>query len=301
VGLQSNTIWVHDHAGEHQIPFEGLASFPGAQTAYRALFSPDGTKLFFMGRSSPGQPAELWLADLNSGRTDRLFPRLPVNGTFDISPDGKQVVLNSPDAQGELHIWIASLDHRVAPHQIGSAGHFDAVFGPAGDLFYKASEGRALFLYRRAVSEAESHKVIANPISNFETISPDGNWAVAEMPVTGEDVTRGVIAYPLRSGTPKRVCHSLCTVRWTMDGRFLNIGLPGQNGSTGSFRTIVVPIRSGEDFPPLPPGGIKSADDLAGVSGVRLMDGLIRPGPTGSIYAIGRMTVQRNIYRIPLP
>jgi eukaryotic-like serine/threonine-protein kinase len=300
-GLESSTLWVHDRAGEHQIAFEGLASFPGAQMANRALFSPDGTKLFFMAKSAPAQPAELWLADLNSGRADRLFPRLPVIGTFDVSPDGKQVVLNSPDANGELHIWMASLDHRVAPHQIGSSGQFDAVFGPAGDLFFEASEGKALFLYRRAVGEAENHKVIANPISNFETISPDGNWAVAEMPVPGEDVTRGVIAYPLRSGTPKRVCHNLCIVRWTMDGRFLNIGLPEQSGSTRRYKTIIVPLRSGEDFPPLPPGGIKSANDLAGVPGVKAMDELIRPGPTGSIYAMDRMTVQRNIYLIPLP
>jgi hypothetical protein len=66
------------------------------------------------------------------------------------------------------------------------------------------------------------------------------------------------------------------------------------------FTTIVVPLRPGEDFPPLPTGGIKSSKDLAGVPGLKVIDGLIRAGPTGSISVEERRTVHRNIYRIPL-
>ena len=96
MGFESSAVWVHNRTGERQIAFPGLAFLPSSQRASRSLFSPDGTKLFFLGRSAPGDLAELWVADLNSGRTERLFPGLPVAENFDVSPDGKQIVLDSP-------------------------------------------------------------------------------------------------------------------------------------------------------------------------------------------------------------
>jgi hypothetical protein len=63
---------------------------------------------------------------------------------------------------------------------------------------------------------------------------------------------------------------------------------------------MVVPLVPGEDFPPLPTGGVKSSKDLAAVPGLKVMDALIHPGPTGSISVEERRTVHRNIYRIPL-
>jgi hypothetical protein len=140
------------------------------------------------------------------------------------------------------------------------------------------ADGRTTRSRSRAAGAAQVHKVIASPIVQLETISPDGKWAVVEASVQEKDVTRGVVAYPLRGGNPKRVCYNLCVVRWTLDGKFLNIALPGGNHSTSIYRTMVVPLRPGEDFPPLPPKGIKSPKDLAGVPGLKLMDNLIRPG-----------------------
>jgi DNA-binding winged helix-turn-helix (wHTH) protein/Tol biopolymer transport system component len=303
VGLVSSTLWVHDGRGERQIAFEGLASLPSPQTAYRALFSPDGTRLIFMGRIRPRQPVELWMAHLDTGHTIRLFPGIPLNDDragFDLSPDGKEIVMDSTDSNGHSQIWVAPLDHRSSPRPIGSEG-LHPVFGPAGDVFFQVPDGNNTFLYRQAPGETGSHKALANPIARFETISPDGNWAVAEASFPGPDAKRSVVGFPLAGGDPRRVCRELCTVRWTTDGNFLTIGLPKGSRTTGRYISLIIPLPSGEDFPPLPPDGIASADDLAAVPGVKVVDELILPGPTGSIYAESRWTVHRNIYQIPLP
>jgi hypothetical protein len=55
-------------------------------------------------------------------------------------------------------------------------------------------------------------------------------------------------------------------------------------------------------FPPIPADGFASAEDLAKLPGVRIIDAFdATPGPAPESYAFSRATVQRNLYRIPLP
>jgi hypothetical protein len=215
--------------------------------------------------------------------------------------DGKQIVYDSRDAQGD-HLWIASLDRSSPPRRLGSGSQESfPLFGPTGDVFFLAPEGGHEYLYRRPIDGGRRSKVIPSPIVRFETISPDGKWVVAEAPVSGEDVTRGVVAYRLEDGATIRVCHSLCIVRWTADGNLLYLGLPGNGQTQGDYKTFILPLRPGESFPKLPATGIKSESDLSRVSGAQLVNDLARPGPDGSVYAFDRWESRRNIYRIPIP
>ena len=54
----------------------------------------------------------------------------------------------------------------------------------------------------------------------------------------------------------------------------------------------------------LPASGLKSAEDAKGVNVVAEIDmtgkTVFAPGPDPSVYAYSRMTVQRNLFRIPL-
>ena len=67
-------------------------------------------------------------------------------------------------------------------------------------------------------------------------------------------------------------------------------------------RTYVLPVRRGSMLPDLPARGFRSEGEVAAVPGVQVIEhGDVAPGPTPSVYAFSRETVQRNLYRIPLP
>jgi hypothetical protein len=62
----------------------------------------------------------------------------------------------------------------------------------------------------------------------------------------------------------------------------------------------------GETLPKLPEGSIETEAQLTSLPGNWLSDRELgrlhpSPGPDASIYAYTRQTVQRNIYRVPLP
>jgi hypothetical protein len=55
-------------------------------------------------------------------------------------------------------------------------------------------------------------------------------------------------------------------------------------------------------LPPIPPGGFRTLEDLAKLSGTRILEGYdVAPGPTADVYAFSRSSVQRNLYRVPIP
>jgi hypothetical protein len=175
------------------------------------------------------------------------------------------------------------------------------LFGPNGDLFFQSEEDGNSYVYRRNVETGETGKAISAFIARFHTISPDGKWIVAEAPVAGESNARAVVAYRLSDGTTKRVCHNLCIVRWTLNGKYLHVGLYRSHNQSTDLTTFIVPLRYGESFPSLPAGGIDTEDDVVHLPGVKTVSGWAYPGADGSRYAFSRSTIQRNIYRIPIP
>ena len=76
MAMQSLSIWLHDGKGERQISsLEGIAANP--------KFTADGKKLCYtIVREAPTafspQPGELWVADVESGRSQVLTPGMPV-------------------------------------------------------------------------------------------------------------------------------------------------------------------------------------------------------------------------------
>lgn len=163
-----------------------------------------------------------------------------------------------------------------------------------------AQEGGESYLYRRPQDGGQTIKVTTRPVVRFETISPDGKWLVAEAPIGGEDITRGVLAFNIDNGTIKRICYSLCIVRWTQDGKSLYVGLPGSAENSALFKTFIVPLKQGAVFPDLPVAGIKTETDLMGWRGVKIVNDSVHPGPDISRYAYDHTSDHRNIYRVPI-
>ena len=95
VSLQGASLWIHDSSGDRQISLEGNAANP--------VFTPDGSKLLYrVVKEQPHEFAfyrdlgEVMVADLKSGRSEPLVRGFPVLN-FDISRDGRQVVMEAPD------------------------------------------------------------------------------------------------------------------------------------------------------------------------------------------------------------
>jgi hypothetical protein len=83
-------------------------------------------------------------------------------------------------------------------------------------------------------------------------------------------------------------------------GKDFILGLPVPHNSTVR-RTFRISLGPGETFPRVPVGGIRSEADLEGLTIVLSSDERLYPGRDSSMYAFVRETVQRNIYRVPLP
>lgn len=98
-------------------------------------------------------------------------------------------------------------------------------------------------------------------------------------------------AFPLDGGSPIQIGGSRTFLSWSLDGRSVLLA--------GSYR---VPLAAGESLPRVPKGGFHSDEEIARLPGARRLDASgVVPGPSPDVYAFYRGTIQRNLYRIPIP
>jgi hypothetical protein len=137
-------------------------------------------------------------------------------------------------------------------------------------------------------------------------VSPDGRYLTVSAPAGGADTgggTGATLAYPVDGGKPVFIC--VCGNRavdapqsasWSRDGKTFYVSL------VGGQQVYALPIPPGRSLPALPPGGIRSAEELARIAGAKLLPAPGEfPGPSSSLYAFPKFTSQRNIYQVPIP
>ena len=113
------------------------------------------------------------------------------------------------------------VDHRSSPRLLASAtGQDSAWFLPNGDLVLRSIEGSQNFLYRTSSDGTRRQKVIADPILDLISISPDGRWVVAAIKDSNDEHSAVMAAYPLGGGPAVRVCRSYCGASWDVTGKF---------------------------------------------------------------------------------
>jgi eukaryotic-like serine/threonine-protein kinase len=301
-GIRESTVWVHDAHGDRQISGEGFAGVPGlglGSEEVRSVFSPDGKKLYYLIRKQASRSwisGELWAADLDSGRSEPVLPGISISTNFSVSPDGKRVVFEATDANGEPHVWIAPLDRSSPPKQITGSIARSPDFAAGGRIYFQAREGEDLFLYSVELDGGPPQKV-SEPLPRMMSllgVSPHGQWRLSGI--------SPAIAQPVGGGTPIRICN-FCSAGWGPEGKYFYLRFR-DIGEQGGGKTVVLGLAEGKDLPDLPPGGLKSAEDAKGLKVVAEIDmqgrSIFAPGPNPSIYAYTRVTVQRNLYRIPL-
>ena len=295
VGLQQRSVWVHDSKGDRQVSLEGYARAP--------KFASDGKKLLYTVRRSASLPrSELWVAELDSGLTEPLLPGFPIGtggvaasrAPYDISPDGRQVVVEAIDRDGKNRLWLAPLDRRSPPRQIPNVEGDGPQFGAGGEILFRAREGDYGFAYRVREDGTGLRKVSEHPVIETSYVSPDGQWLVVYARPSKEEAG-ATLVLPLGGGSPVQINGTGEGMKWSSDGRLLFLVV-----QTG--KTYVMPLPPGRALPEIPAGGFRSEAELARLPGVRVIDSPdVAPGPTPEVYAFSRETVQRNLYRIPVP
>jgi serine/threonine protein kinase len=289
MALQNTALWVHDRRGERAITLEGNAAQP--------RFTPNGEKLLCrIVREAPSQFGffkdfgELRVVDLRSGRSEPLARGIGVLD-YDISPDGRQAVMETADQDGNPRLWLAPLDRSSPPHEIPNVEGGSPRFVAGGDIVFRRPEGttraeRAIkYLYRVHPDGTGIRKVLERPIAIMGNVSPDGHWFNAWAPHVVE-------VFPVNGGASIMIGGG--EFQW----------FPGAVafGASDGKTTYIVPVEPGQILPRIPAGGFHSDEELARLPGARKIDAQpLSPGPSPDIYAFYRGTTQRNLYRIPIP
>ena len=294
VGLTQRSVWIHDGRGDRQISLEGFAFSP--------LFSADGRTLFYLKKKD--RATELWIADVQSGRTEPLLPGVAIgisvrSGSYDVSPDGRQVVFSAAADDGTRQIWVAATDRRTPPRAIAAADGDGPLFRSADEIVFRRREGTYGFAYGIRLDGTGLRKLVDHPAIQTMAVSPDGEWVV-EYARPSEGQTGATLAFPLAGGAPLELVGNRAS--WSRDGKqlVLSTGVDGYSGVAG--RTYAIPVHQGRTWPVMPSGGFQTEEEIARIPGVRIIDSQdVAPGPTPDVYAFSREAVQRNLYRIPIP
>jgi eukaryotic-like serine/threonine-protein kinase len=303
VSLQNTALWLHDASGEREISLEGNAAEP--------KFSPDGRKLLYrIVREPPGQIGlyrdlgEVRVADLESGRSEPLVRGFQALD-YDISADGRQVVMETADSEGKPRLWLASLDRNSPPHQIPNVVGGSPRFGPDGEIFFRrradgssqegGMEGSPGFVYRVRPDGTGMRKALEQEILILWAVSPDGRWISGWAPLPGNGPPSGQ-ALSLDGKPPVNI--GWVGLGWSRPGLPTGVGFVPLFG-TGTY---LVPLAPGQILPRIPVGGFRSEDEIARLPGARRIPAWpVAVSPSPGIYAFYRGTIQRNLYRIPIP
>jgi hypothetical protein len=297
VGLRQRVVSIHRDNTDRQVSLEGYAYMP--------TVSPDGQRIYYRVLTSGTSPflgaSELWVADIATGKNAPLLDGFVVTG-YDISPDGRRVVFSAIDSVGKSRIWVASTDRTSAPRQIPNVEGDMPYFGPPGELMFHSIEGKSTFAFRIREDGSGMQKLSPSEISQVHSVSPDHQFVIA-WSREGSENTIATKAFPISGASPTPILDAVCNLKWQSDRRFLYLSvLTGMNTAGASGRTYVIPLVPGKLLPNVPPDGFHSEAEIAALPGVRVLDVAdVAPGRSPETYAFSRQTVQRNLYRIPVP
>jgi serine/threonine protein kinase len=308
MALQNTSLWVRDAKGERALLTEGNTAGP--------KFTPDGKKLCYrIVKEAPNawtyyrDAGEVRVADLESGRSEPLVRGFQALD-YDISADGRQVVMEIADIVGKPRLWLAPLDRSSPPRQVPNVEGGSPRFGPGGEIYFRRTSGQHVMEDNAAWSVGAVcrvhqdgtglEKALEQSILTMGAVSPDGRWLVA-WAALGGDGAPAWQAFPLGGGAPVTI-GSATFFNWAPDGSSLAVtsesGAPIPEG-----RSYLIPLPRGQLLPRIPAGGgFHTEEEIARLPGARRIDAYgVMPGPSLDVYAFYRGTAQRNLYRIPVP
>jgi Tol biopolymer transport system component len=298
VGVRESAIWIHDEAGERSLSSEGEV----VQSVSTPSFAPDNETLYYLLRRQPATAGpELWRVAINSGKGEAVFPGVSVD-SYDISPDGKQIIYSSRSQAGKPQSWLSPLDKSSPPRPIGDAGEVYPFFGQGKRIVFQLSEGNANYLETMNLDGSGRARLSPYPVLEIEGVSPGRNWLMAMVSYPqGKSAVPQPMAFPLNGDAPLQICQGYCRIRWASNGKYLYI-TTDFSSQTAPERTVAIPVGPGERLPVLPPDGIATAADLNTIPGSQWVGRKdIIPGKDLTHFAYLKTAEHRNLYRISLP
>lgn len=297
LGILESGAWMHTPQGERPLSADGYVS--------RLRFSRDGRFLFYLLRRAATDVAgQLWETELTSGKSEPLAQGVPIV-SYDVSPDGTQIVYAAKRERGAAEIWLTSRSGGDPAQRLTVSGEDEPRFGAGAEIVFRQSEGHNNYLFAMSADGTKRHKITPIPITEIRSISPDRRWVFVMAPV--KDVpTTAVLAVPLDGGPVRRICPGTCGVRWSPEGATMYISPLADSAN----RTIAIPVPNGESMPVLPAAGVKSVADAAALPGSRVVDfalfngapsGDVAPGKEIGTFAYARTISHRNLFRVQLP
>jgi len=302
IGFVQHSIVFHDDGGDRPVTTQGDSIFPAWGDGFpTSVFSPDGSRLYYLlhsGMTRAFGGGELWVHDFVSGSNQPLFPGLSAT-SFDVSPNGENVVFGALDKDSVSRLWLARVDRRAPPRQIFSGEAMGPVFGAGGEVYFRAPAGSQWFVFALNPDSGLARKLIAEPSVDAPVVSPDRKWVVVTVPFEDRDSTSRVKAFLAGGGDPLVLCQR-CFIKWSRDQRALFVAFRTANAASLG-ETIVLPIALGQAFPKLPAGGLtlENARTLPGAKVIGVTG--VFPGIHASQYTYVNSVAHRNLYRLTLP
>jgi hypothetical protein len=145
------------------------------------------------------------------------------------------------------------------------------------------------------------------PTLGLQSVSPDGRWLAVTMPEPpGGGTSEPTAIFPIAGGSsPIVFSTNYARLKWHRSGTmlFVNTGRPTERGASAiAGSTVAFRLKPGQMWPDIPAAGFQSLEEISKFAGAQQIDSPDgAPGSTPETYAFSRETIQRNLYRIPIP
>ena len=215
--------------------------------------------------------------------------------SYAVSPDEQRVAFVKNDERGTPRLWITATDKRSAPEMVGTQGSADSPnFLPNGDLMFRAVQDTNDYVFRKAANGGAVQKVLNEPVISLETVSPDGKWVLMGLQ---EDKDREHIgrvkAVPLQGGPAVTLCRAVCFAQWDATGKGFLVNW------MQAAETYVLPVKSKTGLPDVPEGGFPGPEAMQGKATAKIPVNM-SSAASADLYSYTRISIRRNIYRIPI-
>ena len=288
VGQLQGSLWVHETGGDRLVPLEGLV--------LDARLSHDGKRIYcLVDKGSEPHPLGVTVVDLASGAVERILGDFPLLG-FDVSSDSQLIAFTTITTSGEYQIWSAPLDRTSPPRQIVTNAD-RVLFRAPRELVFRSLNDRQNYLERAGADGSNRRRVFDNDIIDIASVSPDGQWVVANGSLDAVSPRPVTFAQPIDGGAPRVLCLNPCFVGWSPGGQFLYVEeFPASTG-----KTLLVPIPSGQIWPELPKEPAQGVAAWEKLPGARTIPyGRVSLGPDPSTYVFRKYSELTNLFRVPL-
>jgi hypothetical protein len=257
--------------------------------------------LFYLKNVEGKNEAEMWSVELASGKSEAVLPGYGVetgtdNRNYAVGADGQRVTFAKKDEKGMLHLWVASMDRRSAPVELGATVSEDAPkFLPDGRLVYRATEGGKNYLNTQKADGTEKRRVSEEPILELQSVSPDGRWAMVTQKDNQDlETPYRTVAYPIAGGEPTVICATICIGRWSEDEKYMELTLLELG------QTYILPVRKETELPEITNGGFTRERGQKELAKGTMIDVRADSVFRADKFAYTKVSIRRNIFRVPI-